>query len=64
MLDTDGKIVVFNRACEETTGYRFDEVIGKYVWDYFIVDEEIEPVKQVINDLQSGQFPAGMKIIG
>ena len=58
VLDTDGKIVVFNRACEETTGYRFDEVIGKCVWDNFIVDEEIEPIKQVINDLKNGRFPS------
>ena len=58
VLDTEGRIVVFNRACEVITGYRFAEVIGKYVWDYFIVDEEIETVKQVVSDLQSGQFPS------
>ncbi|NNF97412.1 MAG: PAS domain S-box protein [Halobacteria archaeon] len=58
ILDTEGKIVVFNRACAQTTGYRFDEVVGKYVWDYFLIDEEIEPVKQVIKDLHSGQFPS------
>ena len=58
VLDTEGRIVVFNRACEVITGYRFAEVIGKYVWDYFIVDEEIETVKQVASDLQSGQFPS------
>ncbi len=57
VLDTEGKIVVFNRACEETTGYQFGEVFGKYIWDYFIVDEEIESVKQVISDLKSGRFP-------
>ena len=58
VLDTDGKIVMFNRACEKATGYRQDEVIGKYVWEFLLVDEEIEPVKQVFNNLQSGQFPS------
>jgi len=57
VLDTDGKIVMFNRACEETTGYTYDEVVDKYVWDYLLIDEEIEPVKQVVKNLQSGQFP-------
>jgi len=58
VLDDEGKIVLFNRACEEVTGYAYDEVIGKFVWDLFIIDEEIIPIKQVISDLQSGQFPS------
>ena len=58
VLDDEGKIVLFNRACEEVTGYTYDEVIGKFVWDLFIIDEEIEAIKKVIGDLQSGQFPS------
>ncbi len=58
VLDSEGKIVIFNRACEEMTGYKFHEVAGKYVWDCFLLEEEIEPVKQVIRDLQNGQFPS------
>jgi len=58
VLDKEGRIVMFNRACEETTGYRFDEVKGKYVWDRFLVEEDIEPVTQVIRNLQAGQFPS------
>ena len=58
VLDDEGKIVLFNRACEEITGYTYDEVIGKFVWDLFIIDEEIEAVKKVIEDLQSGQYPS------
>jgi two-component system sensor histidine kinase DctS len=57
VLDKEGRIVMFNRACEETTGYRFEEVKGKYVWDLFLVEEDIEPVIQVIRNLQAGQFP-------
>ena len=58
VLDAEGKIVLFNRACEEITGYTYAEVIGKYVWDLFIIEEEIEGVKKVIEDLQSGHFPS------
>ena len=58
VLDKKGRIVMFNRACEETTGYRFDDVKGKYVWDLFLVQEEIEPVTQLIRNLQAGMFPS------
>jgi two-component system sensor histidine kinase DctS len=57
VLDKEGRFVMFNRACEETTGYRFEEVKGKYVWDLFLVKEEIEPVTQVFRNLQAGMFP-------
>jgi two-component system sensor histidine kinase DctS len=57
VLDNVGHIVMFNRACEEVSGYHFDEVKGKFIWDLFLMDEEIEPVKQVFRKLQAGQFP-------
>lgn len=58
VLDREGRIVKFNRACEQISGYRFDEVEGKYVWDFFLLEEDIEPVTQVIRNLQAGQFPS------
>ena len=58
VLDREGRIVMFNRACEETTGYRFEKIKGEYVWDRLLVDEEVEPVKQVFQNLQAGQFPS------
>jgi PAS domain S-box-containing protein len=57
VLDREGHIVRFNRACERTTGYSFDEVQGKLLWDLFLVPEEVEPVKAVFEALQAGQFP-------
>ncbi|MGD8558992.1 MAG: PAS domain S-box protein, partial [Gammaproteobacteria bacterium] len=36
VLDRNGCIVRFNRACEETSGYSFDEVSGKPVWNFVI----------------------------
>jgi two-component system sensor histidine kinase DctS len=58
VLDREGRIVMFNRACEEATGYGFDEIKGKHVWDLFILEEEIKPVMQVFRNLQAGQFPS------
>lgn len=57
VLDREGRIVRFNRACELTTGYAFDQVEGKPFWDYFLLPEEIEPVKAVFGDVIAGRFP-------
>jgi PAS domain S-box-containing protein len=57
VLDREGRILRFNRACERTTGYSFDEVRGKLLWDLFLIPEEVEPVKAVFEELQAGQFP-------
>src|SRR6202030_3485919 len=32
VLDPEGRIVRFNRACEQTTGYSFADVQGNYIW--------------------------------
>jgi PAS domain S-box-containing protein len=57
VLDPQGQIVSFNRACERLTGYTFDEVEGVPFWHLLLVSEEVEPVKEVFAELTSGQFP-------
>ncbi len=57
VMDTEGRIQRFNRACEQTTGYRFDEVKGKAVWDFLIAPEELNSVKTVFEQIRNGQFP-------
>ena len=57
VLDIQGRIVRFNQACEQATGYRFREVAGKVFWDLFLVPEELEPVKGDFAKLIAGQFP-------
>ncbi|MEG5063943.1 PAS domain S-box protein [Microcoleus sp. B3-A4] len=56
VLDSQGRIVRFNQACEKTTGYSAAEVINKYVWDLFLIPEEIEPVKTVFTKLKVENF--------
>lgn len=56
VLDQQGRIVRFNRACEQTTGYSFAEVKGKPVWDLFLPQDEVEPVKAIFRELQAGRL--------
>ncbi|MBW4569502.1 MAG: CHASE3 domain-containing protein [Tolypothrix carrinoi HA7290-LM1] len=55
VLDSQGQIIRFNQACEETTGYSFDEVRGRYFWNLFLLPEEMEPVKAVFQQLKNGE---------
>lgn len=56
VLDREGRIVQFNRACEEATGYEAEEVKGRLVWD-LLPEEEIEPTRKVFQDLLAGRYP-------
>jgi PAS domain S-box-containing protein len=40
VLDREGRIVRFNRACEQMTGYSLEESRGNHLWDLFVVPEE------------------------
>jgi PAS domain S-box-containing protein len=55
VLDLQGRIVRFNRACERITQYSLDAVKGKCVWDLFLIPQEIEAVKEVFGQLLSSQ---------
>jgi len=58
VLDTEGRIVRFNRTCESVTGYRFEEVEGQPFWDLFLAPEEAPGVREVFSKLSAGQFPS------
>ena len=54
VLDPEGRIVRFNRACEQTTGYSFSDVRGKYIWELFLAAEEVEEFKTLLEQSRSG----------
>ena len=56
VLDLSGNIVRFNRAAEKMTGYHRDELLGKPVWNWVIPEEQIEAVKNVFENLKSGNL--------
>ena len=55
-IDPQGRIVSFNKACEQITGYSFPEVRGKYIWEQFLSPDEVEPFQDVLFNLKTGRF--------
>ena len=55
VLDRDGRILRFNRACEQTTGYSSEEVLGRQVWDLFVIPDEVDAVKAMFERLRGGE---------
>jgi hypothetical protein len=47
VLDREGRIRRFNRACEQLTDFTFAEVEGHFVWDHFLLPEEASSVKEM-----------------
>ncbi len=57
VLDPQGQIVRFNQACERITGYSFDEVRGRCLWNLLLMPGEAESVRATFAELKAGQFP-------
>lgn len=53
-LDRQGRIVAFNTACEQLTGYWLNEVRGRYVWELFLIPAEVEPFQVAFDHLKVG----------
>jgi PAS domain S-box-containing protein len=57
VLDREGRIARFNRACERLTGYGFGEVAGRPFWDFLLLPEEADSVRAGFDALLGGEFP-------
>lgn len=57
VLDRQGKITLFNRACEKIIGYSAKEVLGRIFWEFLIPPEDMGGVKETWNSLTAGHFP-------
>lgn len=57
-MDPEGRIQLFNNACEKTTGYTFDELRGEPLWDYLLLPEETDAVKKVFFGIKEGRIEA------
>jgi PAS domain S-box-containing protein len=57
VLDSEGRIIRFNRAGEQSTGYLLAEISGQKFWDLFMVREEVERFKKIFEQLCSDHVP-------
>lgn len=57
VLDHEGRIIRFNRSCELTTGYGFEEVRGKCIWEFYLQPEEVARARVVITQLSADLLP-------
>ena len=55
VVDTEGRMVRYNRACETVTGYNFDEFVGSRAWWNLVPEEERERVGRVAVRLMAGE---------
>jgi PAS domain S-box-containing protein len=53
VLDPEGRIVQFNRTCEQTSGRTFAEVQGMRLWDLFQVAEESDRFRDMFEQLSA-----------
>ncbi|HEY3396928.1 MAG TPA: PAS domain S-box protein [Armatimonadota bacterium] len=45
VADPEGRLLFFNRQCEEVLGYRREEVLGQVLWELFVPPEEMEAAR-------------------
>ncbi|MFM2055450.1 MAG: hypothetical protein RL456_3487, partial [Pseudomonadota bacterium] len=57
VLDSEGRIMRFNAACEETTGWAAAEVLGQPFFELFVPQEQRAGVRAVFASLRRGDFP-------
>lgn len=53
ILDHEGRVVLFNRACEKLYGYTAQAVQGKYIWELFRRIGHEDSAKRAFEDLQT-----------
>jgi PAS domain S-box-containing protein len=53
VLEQSGRIVRVNRACEQVSGYRGEELRGRHIWKFFPVREEAARFRHILRKLRS-----------
>jgi PAS domain S-box-containing protein len=54
VLDVDHRIVYWNQACSDLTGYALEEVRDRRFWEFLLVPEEVEPVRSALALARTG----------
>src|SRR5579862_4799492 len=56
VLDREGRIVRFNRACEQMTGESSERARGQYIWDLFAMKEEREQFQTMFRLMRGNEL--------
>ena len=54
VMDREGRIVQFNRVCQQLTGYTAEEVKGRRPWDFLLLTEDTPAVRRIFKELVGG----------
>jgi PAS domain S-box-containing protein len=57
VLDSEGRIVRFNRACEQLTDYSFEETQGKPIWELFLASAEVDQFRSLFQQISEQVKP-------
>ena len=57
LVDVRGRIVMFNPACEQSLGWKFEEVYDRLYWDIFLKPERGEIVKSFFEKQEFARLP-------
>jgi PAS domain S-box-containing protein/diguanylate cyclase (GGDEF)-like protein len=58
LVDPEGRIVMFNPACEKSLGWKQEEVRNRFYWEVLLPAKSWEPRKNFFADTEHGQAPA------
>ncbi|HVJ08090.1 MAG TPA: PAS domain S-box protein [Acidisarcina sp.] len=62
VLDTAGRIVRFNRACEKMSGYSFGELVGRSFPEELFLSQERAYAMQMIEEARAGKLVGNYEI--
>jgi two-component system cell cycle sensor histidine kinase/response regulator CckA len=51
VMDREGRVLLFNRKCEEVTGWQESEVRGKHIWDLLLPERVVPPIREAFSRL-------------
>ncbi|HRV93342.1 MAG TPA: GAF domain-containing protein [Anaerolineae bacterium] len=57
VVTPQGRVLRFNRACEQTTGYSLDDIRGEYFWDIFLSAADKNRIQQGFETLHQTGLP-------
>ena len=57
-LDMEGRVVDMNRACEELTKYRLDDVRDQPFWQAMVASDDADLMKLIFQSSRGSQIPS------